>query len=107
MIATLIFILILSLLIIVHEFGHFIIAKRLGVRVDEFSLGFGPRLLRKKKGDTEYSLNLIPLGGYVKMAGDNLEEYKGKSDEYFSKSPGKRFQIIFCYIPLFIFKPCL
>ncbi len=95
MIATLIFILILSLLIIVHEFGHFITAKRLGVRVEEFSLGFGPRLLRKKKGDTEYSLNLIPLGGYVKMAGDNLEEYKGKSDEYFSKPPGKRFQIIF------------
>ncbi len=95
MIATLIFILILSLLIIVHEFGHFIIAKKLGVRVEQFSLGFGPRLLRKKKGDTEYSLNLIPLGGYVKMAGDNLEEYKGKNDEYFWQSPGKRFEIIF------------
>jgi len=94
MIATLIFILILSLLIVVHEFGHFIVARKNGVRVEQFSLGFGKRLWHRKKGDTEYSLNLIPLGGYVKMAGDNLEEYKGKSDEYFSKSPGKRFQII-------------
>ena len=96
MIAVLIFILILSLLIIVHEFGHFIAARRTGVRVEEFSLGFGPQLFVKKVGDTKYSLSLIPLGGYVKMAGDNLLECKGKSDEYFSKSPGKRFQIIFC-----------
>ena len=91
-----IFILILSLLIIVHEFGHFIAARRIGVRVEEFSLGFGPQLFIKKIGDTKYSLSLIPLGGYVKMAGDSLPEYKGNSDEYFSKSPGKRFKIIFC-----------
>ena len=96
MIATLIFILILSLLIIVHEFGHFIAARRNGVRVENFSLGFGPQLFKKKVGDTEYSLSLIPLGGYVKMAGDTLSECKGRSDEYFSKSPGVRFQIIFC-----------
>ncbi|MDD5116785.1 MAG: RIP metalloprotease RseP [Candidatus Omnitrophica bacterium] len=94
MIATLIFILILSLLIVVHEFGHFIVARKNGVRVEKFSLGFGKRIYSRKKGDTEYSLNLVPLGGYVKMAGDNLEECKGKSDEYFSKPPGKRFQII-------------
>ncbi|MHB8154582.1 MAG: RIP metalloprotease RseP [Candidatus Omnitrophota bacterium] len=96
MIATLVFILILSLLIIVHEFGHFIAARRAGVRVEEFSLGFGPQLFKKIIGDTKYSLSLIPLGGYVKMSGDNLAECKGKTDEYFSKSPGKRFQIIFC-----------
>jgi len=95
MIATLIFVLILSLLIIVHEFGHFIAARRAGVRVEKFSLGFGPQLFKKTIGDTEYSLSLIPLGGYVKMAGDSLEECLGKSDEYFSKSPGKRFKIIF------------
>jgi len=94
MIATLIFILILSLLIVVHEFGHFIVARKNGVRVEKFSLGFGKRIISRKKGHTEYSLNLIPLGGYVKMAGDNLEECKGKSYEYFSKPPGKRFQII-------------
>ncbi len=95
MIATLVFLLILSLLIIVHEFGHFIAARRAGVRVEKFSLGFGPQLFKKTVGDTEYSLSLIPLGGYVKMAGDNLAECLGNSDEYFSKSPGKRFKIIF------------
>ena len=95
MIAILIFILILSLLIIVHEFGHFIAARINGVRVEQFSLGFGPLIFKTKKGDTEYNLNLIPLGGYVKMAGDNQAEYQGKKDEYFAKTPGKRFQIIF------------
>jgi len=91
----LIFIFILSLLIIVHEFGHFICARKNGVRVEQFSLGFGPQIFKKKFGDTEYSLSLIPLGGYVKMAGDSQAEYKGAKDEYFSKAPGKRFQIIF------------
>ncbi|MDD5059963.1 MAG: RIP metalloprotease RseP [Candidatus Omnitrophica bacterium] len=91
----LIFIFILSLLIIVHEFGHFICARKNGVRVEQFSLGFGPQIFKKKSGDTEYSLSLIPLGGYVKMAGDSQAEYKGAKDEYFSKAPGKRFQIIF------------
>ena len=95
MIAILIFILILSLLIIVHEFGHFIAARINGVRVEQFSLGFGPLIFKTKKGDTEYNLNLIPLGGYVKMAGDSQSEYQGKPDEYFAKLPGKRFQIIF------------
>jgi len=95
MIATIIFILILSLLIIVHEFGHFIAARKNGVRVEQFSLGFGRQVFKKKNGDTEYSISLIPLGGYVKMAGDNQAEYKGKPDEYLSKLPGRRFQIIF------------
>lgn len=95
MIAILIFILILSLLIIVHEFGHFIAARKNGVRVEQFSLGFGPQIFKNKIGDTEYSVSLIPLGGYVKMAGDSQAEYTGKPDEYFSKPCGKRFQIIF------------
>jgi regulator of sigma E protease len=95
MITFLIFILILSTVIIVHEFGHFIIAKRLGVRVEKFSLGFGPHLLKKKKNYTEYCISAVPLGGYVKLAGDSLEEYKGESYEYFSQSPGRRFQIVF------------
>lgn len=88
--------LILSILIVVHEFGHFFAAKRVGVRVEEFCLGFGAKLFKRKKGDTEYGIASIPLGGYVKLAGDNLEEYKGDKDEYLSKSPGERFQIIFC-----------
>ncbi|MFA4992495.1 MAG: RIP metalloprotease RseP [Candidatus Omnitrophota bacterium] len=95
MIAIIIFIFILSLLIIVHESGHFFAARRNGVRVENFSLGFGPQIFKKKKKDTEYSISLIPLGGYVKMAGDSRSEYNGKSDEYFAKSIGRRFQIIF------------
>lgn len=95
MISIIIFILILSLLIVVHEFGHFIAARKNGVRVEQFSLGFGPQILKKKRGDTEYSLSLIPLGGYVKMAGDSRSEYKGLPDEYLSKPCGRRFQIIF------------
>jgi regulator of sigma E protease len=95
MLTLLIFFSILGLLILVHEFGHFIIAKRAGVRVEQFSLGFGPVLLKKKVQDTEYSLSLIPLGGFVNLAGDSLEEYTGKPDEYFSQKPGKRFWIIF------------
>ena len=95
MFSFLIFLFILSILILVHEFGHFIIAKRIGVRVEQFSLGFGPVLFKRKKKDTEYSLSIFPLGGFVKLAGDSLEEYTGKPDEYFSKPPGKRFWIIF------------
>ncbi len=90
-----VFFAILSILIIVHEFGHFIMAKQMGVRVENFSLGFGPQLIRKKIKDTEYSVSAVLLGGYVKMAGDNLEEFKGKADEYFAKSAGKRFWIVF------------
>lgn len=93
--AFFIFLFILGLLIIVHEFGHFIVAKRIGVKVEKFSLGFGPRLFKRKSKDTEYSLSLIPLGGYVKLAGDNLEEYKGQPYEYLTKSPGQRAAIIF------------
>lgn len=95
MLALFIFLFILSILILVHEFGHFIIAKKIGVRVEQFSLGFGPVLFKRKKKDTEYSLSVFPLGGFVKLAGDSIEEYSGKPDEYFSKAPGKRFWIIF------------
>jgi regulator of sigma E protease len=96
MIASFIFLLILGLLITIHEFGHFIVAKRLGVRVEKFSFGFGKRILSKKKNGTEYSISLIPLGGYVKLAGDSLEEFKNNPDEYLSKKPSQRAQIIFC-----------
>lgn len=91
----LIFLFILGILIIVHEFGHFIAAKKLGVKVEKFSLGFGPKLVFKKKDQTEWTINLIPLGGYVKMAGDNYQEWTGKEDEYLSKPPGKRAAIVF------------
>lgn len=95
MVSLLVFLFILGLLIIVHEFGHFILAKRAGVRVEEFSLGFGPRLLNKRIGVTDYNLNAIPLGGYVKLAGESRESYNGNSDEYLSKSVFQRCLIIF------------
>ncbi len=90
-----IFIAILSVLILVHELGHFISAKRLGVRVEKFSLGFGPKLFSKKVGETEYMLCAIPFGGFIKMAGDNNEEVKGRPDEFLGRSAGHRARIIF------------
>ena len=90
-----IFLVILSVLILVHELGHFISAKRLGVRVEKFSLGFGPRLFSKKFGETEYMLCAIPFGGFIKMAGDNTDEFKGKQDEFLGRSPGHRARIVF------------
>jgi len=66
-----IFILFLGPLVFFHELGHFLFARLFGVRVEVFSIGFGPKLFKFKKGDTEYALSLIPLGGYVKMFGDD------------------------------------
>jgi len=68
------FIVFLGILIFVHEFGHFIVARLLGVTVTRFSLGFGPKLLGFKKGETEYWLSALPLGGYVKFLGDDPQE---------------------------------
>ena len=70
----LLFIIVLGALIFVHESGHFLFAKRAGVRVERFSLGFGPPLWRRQKGETEYRVSAIPLGGYVKMYGEQIDE---------------------------------
>jgi regulator of sigma E protease len=67
----LVFLLILGMIILVHEFGHFVLAKLAGVKVETFAIGFPPRLFALRRGETEYALNLIPLGGYVKMAGED------------------------------------
>ncbi len=96
MLSLAVFILILSILIIVHEFGHFIAAKKSGVRVEQFSLGFGPKIISIRKKETEYIVCAIPLGGYVKFSGDNLGEYKGNADDFLSQPVFKRFGIIFC-----------
>jgi regulator of sigma E protease len=89
------FILVLGVLIFVHELGHFLAARRIGVRVLTFSLGFGPKLLKFRRGDTEYCVSAIPLGGYVKMAGENPEDARtGASDEFLSKSKWQRFQVL-------------
>src|SRR5579863_1955412 len=82
---------VLGIMVLVHEWGHFIVAKMFGVRVEIFSIGFGPRLGGIKRGPTDYRLSALPLGGYVKMAGDNpLEERKGDPDEFLSKPRWQR-----------------
>ncbi len=95
MVSMITFLFVLGVLIIVHEFGHFIAAKKAGVKVEKFSLGFGPVIFCRKKKETEYCINAIPLGGYVKLAGDSLEDYKNSPEEYLSKTPFARAKIIF------------
>ncbi len=90
------FLIVLSVLVLVHEFGHFVAAKRIGIRVEKFSFGFGPKLFSVKNGDTEYLISAIPLGGYIKMAGDEPgESLTGKSFEFLSRSIWERFLVIF------------
>jgi len=89
------FLFVLGVLVFVHELGHFLAARRIGVRVLTFSLGFGPKLISTKHGDTEYAISAIPLGGYVKMAGESLEDTRsGAPDEFLSKSKWQRFQVL-------------
>ena len=95
MLSIVTFLFVLSILVVIHEFGHFVAAKRQGVRVEKFSLGFGPKVFGLKKGDTEYMICAVPLGGYVKMAGDEAVGAKGAPDEFLSKSVGQRFKIVF------------
>lgn len=90
--------LVLSFLIFFHELGHFLAARFFGVKVDVFSIGFGKKIVTKKIGDTEYALSLIPLGGYVKMKGQNDANPNEKSidkDSYSSKTPLQRIVILF------------
>jgi len=68
------FIVLVGVMVVVHEFGHFAVAKLCGVRVEAFSVGFGPRLFGIKYGETDYKVCLLPLGGYVKMTGENPEQ---------------------------------
>src|SRR5579862_7849971 len=85
---------VLGVLVLVHEWGHFIAAKLCGVRVDVFSIGFGNRLWGVKRGDTDYRISALPLGGYVRMAGDNpVEERTGAPYEFLSRPRWQRFLI--------------
>lgn len=95
----LIFIIFLGPLVFFHELGHFFFARLFGVRVEVFSIGFGPKILKYKKGDTEYAWSLIPLGGYVKMFGDNplLKDEIPEEDRKFTfthKTKWQRFWIV-------------
>src|SRR5215475_7602214 len=79
------FIFVLGVLVFVHEFGHYAVAKLFKVRVEVFSLGFGKRLVGFRRGDTDYRISLLPLGGYVKMAGENpMDARTGDPGEFMS-----------------------
>ncbi|MBZ5558901.1 MAG: RIP metalloprotease RseP [Acidobacteriia bacterium] len=89
------FLFVLGVLVFVHELGHFLAAKRVGIRVLKFQLGFNPTVLSFRRGDTEYGVGALPLGGYVKMAGENPDDERtGQADEFLSKSKWQRFQVL-------------
>jgi regulator of sigma E protease len=93
---------VLGVLVFVHELGHFLAAKRVGIRVLKFQLGFNPTIVSFRRGDTEYGIGALPLGGYVKMAGESPEdvardergEIVKRSDEFLSKTKWERFQVL-------------
>jgi regulator of sigma E protease len=89
------FVFVLGVLVFFHESGHFLTAKWVGVRVKTFSLGFPPKLVGRKWGETEYVIGLLPIGGYVKMAGDNPAESSGDPAEFLSRSKWERLAILF------------
>ena len=108
--SIILFIIILGALIFVHELGHFLIAKKNGIRVDEFAIGFPPRIFSMTRGGTRYALNLIPFGGYVKIFGENPDEEsldETRTDSFVNKSrwvqaavlvAGVVFNIIFAWL---------
>ncbi|MBI2627785.1 site-2 protease family protein [Candidatus Nomurabacteria bacterium] len=95
----LIFVIILLVLVLVHEFGHFFTAKKFGIRVDEFGFGFPPKIFGVKKGETEYSLNLLPIGGFVKIFGENPDDENtngpDKEKSFVNKAKWKQAIVLF------------
>src|ERR1700724_2005865 len=85
---------VLGFMILIHEFGHFAVAKLLGVRVEQFAIGFGKRLVGFRRGGTDYRINILPLGGYVKMSGENpMDDRTGDPGEFLSHPRWQRFVI--------------
>ena len=85
---------VLGIIIVIHELGHFLVAKLFKIKVETFSVGFGPRLLGFRYGDTDYRISAFPLGGYVKMAGENPgESVTGAENEFMSKPKWQRFLV--------------
>ncbi len=111
--SILVFLIVLGVLIIVHEWGHFFAARLLGIRVEKFSIGFGKKLFSKVSKGTEFIVSAIPLGGYVKLAGDERSECTGAAEEFFSHAVWHRAVVIamgpivnfvfayFCFVFLF------
>src|ERR1700674_1187702 len=106
MITILAFAFVLGVLVFVHELGHFLAAKRVGIQVLKFQLGFNPTVISFRRGETEYGIGAVPLGGYVKMAGENPDELRpaGGIDNiplgwdvsrlFHSKTKWQRFQVL-------------
>src|SRR5512143_410539 len=93
---VLVFIFVFGILVFVHEFGHFFMAKLVGIRVEVFSFGFGKRLFGFKRGETDYRVSLIPMGGYVKLLGEGMFE-PGREvapDDMMAKSRGARLLVM-------------
>jgi len=86
----LVFFIILSILIFVHEAGHFFVAKKLHIRVEEFGFGLPPRLISRKKGETTYSINLLPIGGFVRLTGEDAVEHSKDPRSFVNKKPWER-----------------
>ena len=80
----------LGFLIFIHELGHFCAAKRCGIKVNTFSIGFGPKIVGIQRGETEYKISMLPFGGYVQMEGENPSEQTGAPGEFASASIGNR-----------------
>src|SRR5690349_7741784 len=88
------FIVLLLVLVLVHEWGHFFVAKRLGCGIEEFGFGFPPRIASVMKNGTRYSLNLLPIGGFVKIEGENMDEVRPSRTSFASKSAPARIAIL-------------
>jgi len=101
MVTLIYFILILGVIVLVHEFGHFIFAKMFGIYVHEFSIGMGPKILgrkrKNKKDETEYCIRAIPIGGFVSLAGEEVDDDDGvpKDRKLYAKKPWQRFLVMF------------
>ena len=103
LINLILFILILTVIVAFHEFGHFLFAKLFGVYVYEYAIGMGPKLWGKKKGETEYSIRAIPIGGYCQLAGENLDDDDAKKvpkDRRLQSKPAWQRFLIMCFGPL-------
>ena len=88
------FIFVLGVLVVIHEFGHFIVARMVGIRAEKFSIGFGPVLFSRKMGGTDFVISLLPLGGFVKLSGESPEEATGAADEFQGKALWQRLAVV-------------